>query len=140
MISPWLFDKILKIGIIIGCFWLIGTAFSVEPDGRGFGSHEQLGLEPCGYLKSHGHPCPTCGMTTSFAHTVRLQIPSALAANPAGTLLCLLCLVLPGILVHSMLTGEPIGRFFMGKWTGYWIFIALFIIGASWAYKILTYG
>ncbi|MFT7618681.1 MAG: hypothetical protein ACI97A_002328 [Planctomycetota bacterium] len=140
MISPWLFDKILKIGIIVGCFWLVGTAFQVEPDERGFGSHEQLGMEPCAYLEMHGHPCPSCGMTTSFAHTVRFQIPSALAANPAGTIMCLICLVLPGILVHSMLTGQPVARLFIGKWRGYWIFYAVGILGASWTYKILSHG
>ncbi len=139
MIPPWLFNNGLKVAVIIGCFWLISTAFSVQPDARGFGSHEQLGLEPCGYLKTHGHPCPTCGMTTSFAHTVRFQIPSALRANPAGTLLCLLVLVLPGILVHSMITSQPVSRFFIGKIGGYWIFIVIGILAASWAYKILTY-
>ncbi|MGD9644207.1 MAG: DUF2752 domain-containing protein [Pirellulales bacterium] len=32
-------------------------------------------------------PCPACGMTTSWAHFVRGQLPSALRANVGGTLL-----------------------------------------------------
>jgi hypothetical protein len=31
-----------------------------------------------------GIPCPLCGMTTSVEATVRLDLPSALAATPAG--------------------------------------------------------
>jgi hypothetical protein len=34
-----------------------------------------------------GIPCPLCGMTTSVEATVRLDLESAVAANPAGVLL-----------------------------------------------------
>ncbi len=40
-----------------------------------------------------GVPCPSCGMTTSFAHFVRGQIPSSLRANAAGTLLAVVCVM-----------------------------------------------
>ena len=33
-----------------------------------------------------GIPCPLCGMTTSVEATVRLDLGSAVAANPAGIL------------------------------------------------------
>lgn len=31
-----------------------------------------------------GIPCPLCGMTTSVTAAVHLDVPAALAANPAG--------------------------------------------------------
>ncbi len=139
MISPWLFDKLIKIAVIMGCIWLVGTAWKVEPDSRGYGSHEQLGLEACGYLRACGHPCPTCGMTTAFANTVRFRLVPAWRANPAGMLLCLLVMVLPGALIHSMVTGQPLARFFVGRWSGYWIVLGLLIWGLSWAWKIHVY-
>lgn len=42
-----------------------------------------------------GIPCPTCGMTTSFAHLGGLRIREAFFANPAGPLV-LVALVVAG--------------------------------------------
>jgi len=37
--------------------------------------------------------CPACGMTTSWAHAVRGQLPSALRANVGGTMLAALAVI-----------------------------------------------
>ncbi|MDP6556058.1 MAG: DUF2752 domain-containing protein [Pirellulaceae bacterium] len=37
--------------------------------------------------------CPACGMTTSWSHTVRGQLPSALRSNTGGTLLAVLAVI-----------------------------------------------
>ena len=132
-------EYLLKIAVIIACLWLIKTAVSIVPDTRGYGTHEQLGLERCGYLKQHGHPCPSCGMTTSFAHTVRLQLWQGLKANPAGTLLCLLVMIMPGILLHSLLTDTPATRLLKHGPGRYWFVVTLIVVGLSWAYKLLSY-
>jgi hypothetical protein len=70
-------------------------AVSVEPDPRGFGTHQKLwpGLRPCTFMVLFDIPCPSCGMTTCFAHFVRGQWVSAARANPAGVLLALVCAV-----------------------------------------------
>src|SRR5690606_14592168 len=57
----------------------------LEPDARGHGTHEQLGLPPCGFLELTGVPCPGCGLTTAFAHLARADLVPALEAN-AGAL------------------------------------------------------
>ena len=62
----------------------IATAGRLAPDPRGFGTHEQLGLSPCAILRLTGRPCPTCGMTTSFAWFVRGQLARSWRASPAG--------------------------------------------------------
>lgn len=78
-----------------GVFLISGFALAgyLKPNPQGFGTHQSLGLPPCSVKMMFGIPCPSCGMTTSFAHFVRGQIPSSLRANAAGTLLACVSLV-----------------------------------------------
>jgi hypothetical protein len=82
--------SVLSLGLIAG-FCL---AASLQPDPRGFGTHRQLGLPPCIVRLVFGIPCPSCGMTTSFACLTRGQFEDAFRANPAGLLLALVCAAL----------------------------------------------
>jgi len=59
----------------------------VVPDNRGIGTHEQLGMQPCGWPESMGAPCPTCGVTTAATHLVHLSPIRALATQPFGAAL-----------------------------------------------------
>ncbi|MBN4049436.1 DUF2752 domain-containing protein [bacterium AH-315-N03] len=65
------------------------TAAVLTPSSAGHGTHTQLGLPPCGFLVYTGFPCPGCGLTTSFAHMIRLEVIGAFQANPFGMLLFL---------------------------------------------------
>lgn len=71
---------------LIGGFAL---AASVEPDPRGFGTHQRLGLPPCSFQILFGVSCPSCGSTTSFAHFVRGQWFASLRSNPGAFVLAL---------------------------------------------------
>jgi Protein of unknown function (DUF2752) len=82
--------SVLSLGLIAG-FCL---AASLQPDPSGFGTHRQLGLPPCIVRLVFGIPCPSCGMTTSFACLMRGQLEGAFRANPAGLLLGLVCAAL----------------------------------------------
>lgn len=84
----------LTLGIGAVTVWaLLGIAWSLVPDARGFGTHEQLGLTPCGVnrlLEAAGmaNPrCPSCGMTTSFNRLAHLDVRGAFAANAGGAVL-----------------------------------------------------
>ena len=70
-----------------------GVAASLEPDPRGFGTHQRLGLPPCTIRTLFGIPCPGCGMTTCFANFVRGRFLQAAQANTAGVLLAAVCAV-----------------------------------------------
>lgn len=117
---------------------LLGTAIYLKPSPKGYGTHRQLGYPPCGMMVMTGLPCPTCGMTTSFAHTVRGQWWSAIAAQPAGFLLCLLTVLAAGGGLFAAVTGTV--------YTPNWyrippirtMMIALLILLASWAFKIAS--
>jgi hypothetical protein len=66
-------------GILVG----FALAAAVQPDPRGYGTHQQFGFPPCSLREVFGIPCPSCGGTTCVAHFVRGQWPSALKANVA---------------------------------------------------------
>jgi len=89
---------------LIGVFAVAALIDPYEPDGaaRLMGTHTQLGLTECGFLKVTGVPCPSCGMTTSFALLVRGDVAGSLRANYAGTVLAGFCLLLvPWCLVSA---------------------------------------
>ena len=76
--------------LLIGGFAL---AWNLEPDPRGFGTHQSLGLPPCTFRALFDIPCPGCGMTTSFSHFVRGNLRQALLVNVGGLVLALVCAV-----------------------------------------------
>src|SRR4051812_44857622 len=81
---------LLTIGL--GLVTVFGVAFWLNPyqeDGtpRTQATHRQLGMPPCNFLVLTGKPCPSCGMTTSFALLVRGDVGASLRANWAGTLI-----------------------------------------------------
>ena len=93
-------------GLLVGWSLLLlagfSLAFSLEPDPRGYGTHQRLGLPPCSFKFMFDIPCPSCGMTTSFANFVRGRFVEAARANVAGLLLATVCAVLiPWCLVSA---------------------------------------
>jgi hypothetical protein len=63
------------------------VAMLLQPSETGMATHRQLGLPPCTFVMLFGIRCPSCGMTTSWAHLMRGQLASAMASNAGGTLL-----------------------------------------------------
>lgn len=86
---------------------VLSLAAFLEPDPSGVGTHEQLGLPPCGFLYLTGLPCPTCGLTTAFAHMARLQITSAFAAHWLGPVLFSLTAITIALAAWGVLTAKP---------------------------------
>lgn len=95
-------------GVIVAVAAVMGVAAILKPDARGLGTHCQLGFPPCALMLIAGIPCPTCGMTTAFAHTVRGQWLSALRAQPFGFLLAIGLLLLAGTCVYIVGTGRRV--------------------------------
>lgn len=113
---------------------LLSVAAWLKPDARGYGTHQQLHMAPCGMLVAFGIPCPTCGMTTAFAHTVRGQWIQAAWAQPAGFVFAL-ATALAGVLsIWSLATGRaPRIRFV----TPFRVFLTILILLLTgWGLKI----
>jgi hypothetical protein len=87
------------IGIALGLVAIFVIAAWLDPydengNARRMGTHLQTGLPPCTFQTITGLPCPSCGMTTSFALLVRGDVMNSLRANAVGTLLALFWLAL----------------------------------------------
>ncbi|MFV2066124.1 MAG: DUF2752 domain-containing protein [Pirellulales bacterium] len=80
-------ERGLLLGLAIVVLSLLMVAWRLEPDRRGFGTHEQLGLPPCAMRRLLGIRCPSCGMTTSWVHLVHGRFRHAVASNAGGALL-----------------------------------------------------
>lgn len=90
-LHPW-----ARVAAALWAVFLIGGFFiatRLEPNPAGLGTHQQLGLPPCSMQVLLGAPCPSCGMTTSFAHFVRGQFLQSAQANLAGLMLAIVCVV-----------------------------------------------
>jgi hypothetical protein len=83
-------SRLGALAISLSCLAVLLVAAKLQPSPNGLGSPRQLGLQECQFESRTGLPCPTCGMTTSFAHFVRGQIPASLWVQPMGTLIALL--------------------------------------------------
>ncbi len=128
----------LLTGIAFSLLAVFAIAISLEPDGRGYGTHQQLGLPPCTFRELTGVNCPHCGMTTCFANFVRGNMSAAWQANPAGIpLVIMLMLAIPYCLSISV----------SGRWLGtnrpfFWfIVISLGYLTLSllvWFFQLLT--
>ena len=131
-------SRVALVALAVVLVGVLGIARWLNPDNRGFGTHEQLGLPPCAFRVLMGIPCPSCGMTTSFAFVVRGQLASAAWTNPGG---CLLALGVMGLIpwcLASAVAGRTLGirspeRAAMGV-----ILVVLAISLAGWAVRLLV--
>lgn len=65
-------------------FLLLLVARCLTPNPTGMGTHQRLGLPPCGFVVMFGMPCPSCGMTTSWSWLTRGDLIRSWQANPGG--------------------------------------------------------
>ena len=104
------FDRLLSLLFLAGSIAVLLAAFTLDPDPRGHGTHEQLGLPPCGFLRDHGVPCISCGMTTSFAAMAHGDPAHAFRANPFGALLFFVAVMAPLHFARALVSGfDPLG-------------------------------
>jgi hypothetical protein len=97
------------VALALGLAGVFGIARWLEPDDRGFGTHTQLGLKPCQFYSLTGYRCPTCGMTTAFAWFARGQFDRSWRANPVGSLLAPVCVLLIPWSLAVAAWGRPLG-------------------------------
>lgn len=119
---------------------LLITANRLTPNPRGMGTHQGLGLPPCSIVTWFGMRCPSCGMTTSWAHLTRGHVLAALAANTGGTLLGLSAVVCGPWLLASGVWGRWVGRP-PHEWLA--LGVALSIIAVTlidWAVRLTFFG
>jgi len=129
--------RIYAAGILVAMGAILITAARLHPDAHQYGTHEQLGLPPCGFLIMTGLPCPTCGMTTAFAYTVHGRLGHAAHAQFAGLVMALGCVVAGFCSIIALVGGRTpaINWYRINPVHLVWWTVALLIAG--WAVKIV---
>lgn len=113
------------------------AARCLSPSASGVGTHVQLGLPPCGFLRLFQLPCPACGLTTSFAHLVRGDLGSSLQVHPLGLPLALLLVAVALRACVGLARAESVGAWLrVAAGAG----VALFVtaaLGLAWFGRIV---
>ncbi len=130
--------RLTALGVLIGVGVILGVARWIDPNPSGYGSHRRLGLAPCGFLYTTGLPCPTCGMTTTFALTVRGHILKALWVQPAGTVLAGVTVLLGITAIVVLITGRRLEINWYRINPMHVLVGALVLFIGSWAFKIIV--
>ena len=115
------------------------TLWPLQPDAKGFDTHIQLGMDPCGWPIAHGIPCPTCGCTTAATHLLHGSVFTAFATQPFGAGIALLGLGLAAHALLCLVRGRSFVDLIVRVRFGRWIvgLVALFLL--AWGYKWLTF-
>jgi hypothetical protein len=131
-------DQVKSIALGLASSACLITARLLQPSPRGVGTHEQLGLPPCAFLYLTGIPCPSCGLTTSFAHAARLNFYEAFIVQPFGPILfCLMALSVPlsFYMIYSRISYAKLIDSAKSK-LAINALVALYLL--SWLYKIVA--
>jgi hypothetical protein len=123
--------------LLAGPLLLVPCALLLEPDARGYGTHEQLGLAPCGALERWGLPCPGCGVTTAVALAARGRLLAALAVQPLGLALVLALPLWALWALAQHLRGRDLSHELAALRARRWALLSGILVGLSWAYRLL---
>lgn len=121
--------------VVIATATVLIAAIMLQPDPAGVGTHQQMGLPPCGILLTTGLPCATCGMTTAFAYAAQGRMLTAFLTQPAGAMLAILTAIGTIIGVYTLLTGLPLIPIAKCLWRPVNIGLLGGVVILSWAYK-----
>jgi hypothetical protein len=124
VLENWVRGTLL--GMVAGATVVFTIAVLLDPyqgDGsaRTMETHRQMGLPPCTFKtvtlglgptqpngEPDGLPCPSCGMTTSFALLMHGDVLNSLRANAVGTLLATFGLLFIPWALASVWLGRPL--------------------------------
>jgi Protein of unknown function (DUF2752) len=133
------FGRLLAVVVGAICLALLVTAARLTPSPTGMGTHTQLGLDQCQFALRTGIPCPSCGMTTSFAWFARGNFPASFYVQPMGALLALGTAVTFWAAVYIAVTGRSIYRLLPLGPSRYYVPLFMALAIAAWAWKIFIH-
>lgn len=134
--------RLIGLIVFLGTASVLVLAAWLQAAPQGLGTHQQLGLQPCGWIVTMDLPCVTCGMTTSFAHAADGHFGSSFLTQPAGCLLAVITAAVMLLAAHTAITGSAVlGASTAllrgwGAWSGRAPWVVGFVLLGAWAYKI----
>ena len=138
-LSP-LADRITSVIVVLSAAAFVWVLAAIHPDPRGHGTHEQLGMDECGWVVHYQRPCPTCGVTTAATQLVHLRPFKAVVTQPFGAILAGFGLWLAGVAGACLLRGRSFLDYLLRLPQGRIIVWGLVLLLGSWLYKHLTFG
>jgi hypothetical protein len=123
----------------LGCLGLMLTAAQLTPSPSGMGTHTQLHLDQCQFALRTGIPCPSCGMTTSFAWLARGNFPAAFYVQPMGALLGLATIATFWVALYVAATGRAVYRLLSLGPSRYYVPAIAALAVLAWAWKIFIH-
>ncbi len=127
---------IVLVGAFVALVLFIVLGFVVQPDARGFGTHEQLGLPSCKLMDWTGVPCPGCGVTTSVAFAARGHVFDALRTQPFGLVVALTIVALPVWALALHFSGQDLYRALQSRATAKIGIVLAVLLALGWIYKL----
>jgi len=131
--------RLIAAVVATACAAILGLSAWLTPSPTGIGTHEQLNLPKCGWIAMADMPCPTCGMTTAFAHAARGNLLASFQAQPMGCLLAIATAMTLLVSIYVIMTGSPLARVFLRLGSTYSGWALAIMVLAAWAYKIVSY-
>src|SRR5215470_5082717 len=128
-------DRIQYLTVIGLAAALLLIARLLRPSADGVGTHRQLGLPSCAFLRLTGIPCPSCGLTTSVAHAVRFHFYEAVVTQPFGVVVFVAAAISVPLSIFLICQRVPFARLanLRGRKIAIYAILALFVL--SWLYK-----
>jgi hypothetical protein len=133
-ISLW--GRLLALSIGALALATLITAAMLPPSKDGVGTHQSMGLQSCQFLQRTGLPCPSCGMTTSFAWFTRGNLFASLYVQPMGTVLAIATAMAVWVGFYIGLTGRAVQRVFRDTRGMPWVIGLMCFTIVAWAWKI----
>lgn len=128
---------LVRFAVGIPLLW-IAVGLWLEPDPRGFGTHEQLGLSACQVSESLGLPCPTCGATTAAALLLHGQPVESWNTHPFGFLFVLGTLAFSLQVLRMHRRGDDAFAMLMEGGGRLWGTAFLLSLAVGWAWRLLV--
>lgn len=131
--------RLFALLVAASCLAPLVIAAKLAPSHTGIETHLGLGLFPCEFLRVTHLPCPSCGMTTSFAWFVRGNWLASFYVQPMGFILAMLCAMVFWSALFIASTAKPAHRL-LYILPGMYYVIALMGFGIlAWAWKIFIH-
>ncbi len=134
-----LYERLIALAIAGGCAGVIATAVHLRPSPDGTGTHQGLSFLPCTMLATTGIPCPSCGMTTSFAWFYRGNLAASFWVQPGGFVLAWLTGMMVIYALYEGLSARPIHRLLRYLPVRIWITVGAAVLAFGWGWKIIIH-
>jgi hypothetical protein len=108
----------------------------VDPDPRGFGTHERLGLPACKPMLWWNVPCPGCGVTTSVALAAHGRFWASIRNQPFGFIVALALPAFAAWCLWHALRGRDLNNAVHDVRIGRWGLVLGGVMIVAWIYKL----